>query len=171
VNLTFNSESKPLTNEDIISLERDLGLTLPVQYKQFLSQHNGGNPSLPIFRYLNTYFEPHEWSDSVIKRFFGVTNKEDPYDIRRRRFIAEDRIPSSLLPIAGDAFGNTICVGIEGEWNGKVCLYHHEYEFEPEPGEPGASFDNVFPIADDFNTFLQSLQPMERDENDENISS
>ena len=166
MNLTFDRVGKTLNHEDIAMLEKELGIVLPLQYQQFLMQHNGGHPSLPVFSYMNTYLGFNEWSSSVVSDFFRVTDKTDIYDIRRRQLIAEGRIPSPLLPIASDAFGNTICIGTEGEWLGKVYLYHHEYEFEPEPGEPETSFENVFPIADDFNTFIQSLRAMDIEEDD-----
>jgi cell wall assembly regulator SMI1 len=167
MDLLFDNVGNPLSSEDIDTLEGELGIPLPMEYRQFLLQHNGGHPSLSAFNYLNTYFDTNELAGSVIKEFFKVSDRSDIRDIRRRQLIAEGRIPTSLLPIASDVFGNTICIGTEGVWLGKVYLYHHEYEFEPELGEPTASFENVFPIADDFRSFIQSLRAIDQDDNEE----
>lgn len=40
----------------------------------------------------------------------------------------KERIPASLLPFANDGCGNQHCIGVSGEYIGKIYFWEHEGE-------------------------------------------
>jgi len=62
-----------ISNKDIEKFEKQLGYSLPEDYRQFLLKYNGGDPYLISYRsHLN------EEKETEIVCFFGIDNKFDP---------------------------------------------------------------------------------------------
>ncbi|MBI9076954.1 MAG: SMI1/KNR4 family protein [Desulfatibacillum sp.] len=131
--------------------------TLPEDYLSFLKQCNGGVPENAVFEFL----ENGKPSGSVISCFLGVFEERDTHSIGYALDIYAGRIPKELLPIADDAFGNLILMGLKKRRRGKIYFWDHELESDESTGK---YWGNVTQIAEDFSTFFQSLSPEFDDE-------
>ena len=48
-NITIYESYPPLKEDDIVAAERQLGISLPADYRNFLLKHNGGYPEPDAF--------------------------------------------------------------------------------------------------------------------------
>lgn len=139
---------RSLSEEDIGSVERQLGLKLPTHYRDFLMQYNGGRPTpraYPIEGLANNPF-------GVVQVFFGFDLDEETSNLTWIYECFQGRISANLLPIACDDGGNLICLSLWGDDAGAVVYWDHENE----SSEP--SYDNVCRIAGSFHEFLDGLR-------------
>lgn len=130
----------------IDKLEKNLAITLPSQYREFLKKYNGGYPTPDGF------FLKDKSDGSSIDRFLGIDVGEHS-NLEKYLDIYKDRIPKNLFPIAHDPGGNLIVIGLSGDTSDKIYFWDHERE--PDGYEPGMS--NVHLIADSFEEFLGCL--------------
>lgn len=105
---TYNNEA------DINNMENRYKITLPLQYKNFLRDYNGGYTS-------NTRFKIRTIS-SDIKGFFGTGNVEMSFD----SIDIQNWSIDGYLPIASDSFGNYIILSVAGIQRGKIYFWDHE---------------------------------------------
>jgi hypothetical protein len=140
----------PVSAAQLDALEDRLGTVLPPEYRAWLLRFNGGRPDPARFRYK---YERGAYTDSSVAWFFAV--HDGPYENFERKYRAfkllQRRLPEHLVPIAGDPFGNMICMSFGGEDKGKIYFWDHE----EEPAEP--SYDNCHLIADSFDEFITGL--------------
>ena len=141
----------PLGDDSIKNLEKQRGIILPKDYKEFLSKYNGGTP-----KYMNTFrlMDSNNDSDSNIDNFLGI---DHPCETLSMRYIFEffgTRVPKPLLPIARDPFGNLICICTQGDNYGKVYFWDHEDE-GMDNNEPW--WKNIYLIANSFIEFMNGL--------------
>jgi cell wall assembly regulator SMI1 len=140
----------PITEQDVLRLEQELGASFPEDYRAFLLAHNGGYPEPGDF---DIPGESVPESGSTVDWFLtleaGAHN-----DLRHELDVYRGRVPPSLLPIAFDPGGNLICLGLSGEHRGVVYFWDHELEAEEDEE---ADFRNVYFVADSFSRFLDSL--------------
>jgi hypothetical protein len=116
----LSSIHAPLSAPAQSALERfeaELRHRLPAEYRNFLLGIGGGRVHHP-------YVDPI--SELGVGSFFGLGTPEEGLDLRTNRTLTQDWIPSELLPIAGDSFGNLLCIGIAGDEAGKLFFCDHE---------------------------------------------
>src|SRR5262249_17496855 len=133
----------PLTTARLDALERQLGITLPENYKLFLLNHNGGRPK-------PNFFPIHGFERSPfgsIHYFFGINDHIKSSNVGWNYKTYNGRIPRELLPIAGDGSGNVICLSHKGVNKGFVYYWDHDAETSPP------TYDNIYLISDDFDKF------------------
>lgn len=130
--------------------ERELGIRLPDEYRDFLLAHNGGYPDPDVFTLPAGRRE-------MVDRFLGISPGRSD-DLRRYRIVYGGRLPSELLPVAHDSGGNLICLSILGEHRGMVFFWDHENE--AKEGET-PSYVNVDFVARGFAEFVKMLRPIE----------
>ncbi|REK48437.1 MAG: SMI1/KNR4 family protein [Planctomycetota bacterium] len=138
--------NEPVSEGTIRRFESALGAELPVAYRRFVLESNGGRPEPSAFRFQTTEGE----SDSLVDWFYTFAPDED-YNIHDNLNIFRDRIPTGLIPIACDPFGNQILLGVNIR-RGEVFFWDHELE----SGE-NASWDNISHVATSFHEFLTKL--------------
>lgn len=147
------AEEPPASADAIDAAEQELvakGQRLPPSYRAFLAQHDGGQPKLECFRYQ----QGAEEREGVINEFLGVRPVPPPgTNLLITAGLLRGRIPDGVLPIANDPYGNLICIDTRGGLDGPVLFWDHE--FEKEDGPPDDA--NLYPIAPDFETFLDNL--------------
>lgn len=142
------------TPEAIAQFEARRGVLLPLEYRQFLLNSNGGWPTPDVF-------EVPGWHGrgSELGVFYGI--HEDPnYQLDRKCETFEERVPPDLIPIANDAYGNNICLGWKGKRAGKIYFWDHEDELD-ENGEFVQDYRNVYLLADSLQEFLDGLTTSE----------
>jgi hypothetical protein len=136
------------TEVNIQQLENELGHRLPEDYRRFLAQTNGGRPERTRF----VIQTPDGTTDSVVDWLLTLDNREQLYTITKYRRMYEDRIPTGVVPIGCDPFGNLILLGIMARDFGYVYFWDHEKENMKEP-----TWENISNVAKSFTAFEQSL--------------
>jgi len=111
--------------------EKELGRTLPEDYRRHLLKHNGG-----IVKGVREL--------QLVHHVYGLHNGPDWAQFPDRRTIYDGRVPPRLLPIADDPCGNLICIVLNGKDRGKICFWDHECgpKGKHRISVLGANFDN-----------------------------
>lgn len=131
------------------ALEERLGVSLPSDYRAFLQKYNGGIP-------VPGGFWITEGSDgSSIHQFYGLHDGPDwlQLDIYSS---AERGIPKDLLAIGDDGVGNTICIEVSREEQGRIFFIDHDLHPFHEP----ESLAGITKIVDSFQEFLSALKEL-----------
>lgn len=153
--VTITDSEVPVVSSKLDSLEVKYAIKFPQEYRDFLLKYNGGRPNPSKFHYLEV---SGPYTDSRVDRFLAIYDGE--YDNFEWMYttlkIKQVRMPSNLVPIASDPFGNQICISVSGNDTGAVYFWDHEKEQDPRLGLPPTS-DNVFLVARSFNDFLSIL--------------
>src|SRR5262249_55045792 len=79
----------------------------------------------------------------------------------------QDRVPVWLLPVADDSFSNLFALSVREKDRGTVWFWDHENE--ADEGEPPAE-GNIRPVARDWRAFLDSLEPVDLSEIDDDVT-
>jgi SMI1 / KNR4 family (SUKH-1) len=119
-------------------------LKLPNDYKQFLLEHNGGQP-IP-------------WSNKIIETnvswLYGIHQGEYWSNLEAHIEMFEKRIPAKTLPISSDAFGNLFLLSLRKDTFGEIWFWDHENEAEKSGKK---YFDNITKAGDSFTEFIENL--------------
>ena len=67
------------------------------------------------------------------------------------------RLPSDVIPIGDDPYGNLICLGVRGGNRGAVYFWDHEDELDEE-GLSKLDYGNMYKLADGFEEFVDKLK-------------
>lgn len=145
-----------LTEEQVRDFEKQLGIELPQDYKEFMLNNNGGEPdgnwAFDFFEYNSS-----EKTSSIVKYFEKIyleeTMENDDLRAGYKALVDSEQISTNYLPIADDPFGNIIFICVGTEKHGKVFFGNSELE-DPETGYLVVSL-----IADSFTEFLEKLYP------------
>ena len=142
----------PALPEDLAEAERrlaELGHELPPSYREFLLEHDGGEPVRERF----SFDDDGAASGSLIGEFLSARPAASPrLDLVKAAGLLNERIPRGVVPIAIDQGGNFVCVDTRGGADGPVLLWDHEREAEP------ADESNLTWLAPDLAAFLDGLE-------------
>ncbi len=141
----FGNMSRPLTREDIETMESELGITLPDSFVEHYLAYNGGIPSRPYFYSEDEDVETEIQLFSPIK--YGFENRnlrtvEQKYVL----FKEKSALMSRYLPFANDYGSNQICINLD---SGEVYIVYMD---SGELDQECFQF-----LADDFAAFLDGL--------------
>lgn len=143
-----NSQTK-LTEEEIEQLESQTGISLPVDYKAFLLEHNGGEPDPSEFQTKDGKVQ------SFVSYFLPISNLVDDNLLEEIEGLSQaGQIPSNLIPIATDPADNRIVLSVEGKERGKV----YYWAWDEEDDNHIASYKYIRLIADSFDDFIRLLR-------------
>lgn len=145
----YVSEPVPVSDDDIRSLEEELGYPLPVSYRLFLKKY-GLAAGKGDTRFSNP--DNPEEVETAVDVFYGLKTG-DGYDLRENWQSFADDLPSRLLPIASGS-GGQFLLSLGGDDKGTL------YWWLPEYG-PVESTDDLEPISDSFDQFVNSLVSVE----------
>lgn len=120
---------------------------MPIRYIEFIENHNGGTPSLQVFKSEN--------NERVINCFLALSAPNSfQFSIKHHLSGYKDRYPKDMFPIASAGGGDMILIGICEHNEGKLFYWDHDFESD----ESGVDYyDNIELIADDLDMFLKSL--------------
>ena len=111
------ADKKPLsTDADISQFERSLGIILPADYRKFLQRCNGGYAGGSVW----------DFKHDVGVHHIGGFRSEAHFSLRRHCDSLRRFLPTDIIPIADDPFGNAICIGIRSASLGKIYFWDHE---------------------------------------------
>ncbi len=154
--MKLSDSGNPVSNKQITDLEEKISAKLPEKYVHFLFLNNGGYVDgffvTPTF--IETDPESHEkyYQSSNIDKFYSIDEIIEEYEANKEEPAWED----CYLPIAYDSSGNVFLLYLGADDNyGKVYFANHEM-FDPD-----TDFFVITNIADDFDTFVNSLRPFE----------
>jgi cell wall assembly regulator SMI1 len=139
-------DAGPMIDEsEIVDLERQIGDSLPSDYRAFLMRFNGGLLEPDIVDVPGFAESPTD-----VQVLFGVRRDIESSDISWNWNVYKNRIPHDFLPIASDSGGNLYCVKLAEPNKGEI-LY---MDFTGAP--------RSYRVAAAFTKFLDSLRPFER---------
>lgn len=107
------------------ALEGELGVALPDAYRAFVLRYGGTTFARRVVYPIE---EPCPWGQTgAVEQFFGLSG--DPASDLRRAALETypGRIPDETVPIAEDAGGNLVLLGVEGMVRGQVFFWDHEH--------------------------------------------
>ena len=142
---------KPISDKDLEKFEHQIGAKLPIAFREFLQKYNGGVIRPSGFRYANEGID----NFGYIRHFFSITDENEYNSLLKQFKMSQSYLPNRLLPIADDGLGNLICISIKGSDIGKIYFADHDIPEEEE--------ENLFVIADNFVSFLESLSEYTED--------
>lgn len=136
-----------LDEQRLLTLEKKIGTSLPNDYREFLIQFNGGEPSPQGFWIIENY------DGFCVHEFFGLNDGPEWLSLDRINN-SELGLPESLLPIADDGLGDYVCLKITGDDFGAIFFVDHDQH----PYEDRESFDGIIKLRESFSEFVSSLQ-------------
>ncbi|GIG55690.1 hypothetical protein Lfu02_00620 [Longispora fulva] len=143
MSVEFRRAEPPAPPEKLAELADRVGVALPDDYIEFLSQHDGGRMGN---------------NNETVKMVFGVGEVPDYASIWDALDTYDGRVPTWLIPAADDSFGNLFCLSIREQDVGSVWFWDHEQEADED--EP-ATEDNLTYKAKSWTEFLNQLRPSE----------
>ena len=152
----FEDSGQPATEDQISLLERVLGIQLPLDYRAFLRQTNGGHPEPSAFPVQSFPFDTH----ALIAWLFVLDVQGSPNDLMFNISAYSDLIPADLMPIGIDPGGSFICLAIRGENRGAIYFWD---EAERYPPGQVADYHNIYFVARSFDELLRNLTELPED--------
>ena len=166
----------PMTEDEVVEVEHDIGGKFPDAYRAFLKTYGAcvlkgesiDNPYI-VFRPLEK-IPSHISSDGkgLIEVFYGgMVSGRDSFSLKARAKFYSGRIYPKLFPIGDDGGVGQLCIGISGEFAGKIYYWDRqnealsEEEYFKDYGEPrpeDALLQNTYLVAADFLDFLNRLE-------------
>jgi hypothetical protein len=159
----------PVSETEMQGIEAVLGESVPEPYRRFVSQYG-----LSSFKE-TTVFVPTEplppdlsgSGNGLFTSFLGGACRWEVWTLSYniKMYTLRGRMPESMIPIGEDSGQGLICLGFAGPERGRVYYWARKYEMDEEDyieyyGEPNPDylFHAVFPVAPDFDDFLNRLQ-------------
>jgi hypothetical protein len=150
---------EPLTE----AFERAIGDRLPEDYRDFLIRSNGGYVGGK--RWFKGPTPEGRSADAGVHHIGGFRH-EGCFSLERHRVVYQvtnDWIPRDLIWIMDDPFGNAICLGVSGEYRGRVYFWDHE-RIPAKGGREGHAdaTANLKLLANTFAEFVAGLQDLRK---------
>lgn len=151
---------RPPTKRQIQALEDRLGRLLPDDYRRFLLKYAGWwiNAEYPVQGDCLT-------GDTQGIEVFYTVDSNDTNDIWEKYVGFLDRLSPWWLPIGHDAMGNLVVLSLHAKELGTVRFYDRSEE--ECPGGAAQRDRGLFLIARSFTGFLEALQPVELDDEED----
>jgi hypothetical protein len=140
--IEIDDSGKPVTEKRLADLERELGVKLPAQYRQFLLKFNGGMPSPDVVD-----IEGMNDSPTDVQEFFGIDASDESSDLRWIKQEFSDRVPDRMIPVACDSGNNLFCLSLSGADSGAIIYMDLRYA---EPKQ--------YIVAENFDLFLGKIR-------------
>ena len=137
-----------LSEDRLVRFENQFGLLLPVDYREFLLEYNGGRP-VPAFFWIK-----NKQDGTRVHQFYGLYDQLIPASLEARMGANRHGIPTALMPIGDDGIGNLICLGLGWTEFGRIYFLDHDLH----PAETPEGWEGITLLADSFGEFLASLQ-------------
>jgi len=154
---------RPFSNDEVVSIEQQVGATLPADYRGFLLAYGGSTFSCEV-----------DCRPTEGPLYFGWF-----YDFENLSIALEnlrETLPGSLLPIGDDAGDIVFCLGVKGNDSGRVFVYNNnfgwgsdadEYLERGDPVPDNLRYEIVKEIAASFSTFVDNMEGVDGSESAE----
>jgi len=158
--LKFEGSKIDNIEQKIKMLENQYNFEFPEIYKNFLL-----NFGSTIYLEIEAYYQPVQKSPWTPKNglhaiyiFYGF--EEDENNLIKIRNGYQDEIFNNVFPIADGNGGNEICIGVKGDFLGKIYFWDHESEENSE---------SLYLISNDFASFINELIMIEDEDDDSDL--
>lgn len=141
----FTRSFEPVSAQKIAAVERRLGVKLPPDYKQFLRTVNGGIPSPSVF-------DVPGWDVVCLDFLYGIGPERDSCDLEYEQEDLEGQVPPGLITVGLEPGGSCLLLRVSEPGIRRVFFFDRS-GFWVGPGG-----QNIFPVADSFSAFLESLR-------------
>ena len=108
----------PVSDEIIRSIEVNLDVVFPIDYRALISEHNGGRPKP------NAIDIPGR-REAVMERLLRI-DSDGGENVANTATILKSRSQGDLVPFACDPFGNLFCFKFVGKTQSAVVYWEHE---------------------------------------------
>ncbi|MDN8588364.1 hypothetical protein B2I21_27195 [Chryseobacterium mucoviscidosis] len=141
---TIYNTNEKVKLKNIEEFEAKYHVVLPVQYRDFLLEYNGGNVKPNVFKISD------DEGETALNTLYGLDINESYDELSSVFDSLYGEIPNEFISIGDDSGGNQICLGTSEEYTGKIYIFLHDIE-------PTEKMSNMFLISDSFDSFLDSL--------------
>lgn len=155
----------PTSESEIVAFEAMIRHSLPMDYRRFLLEHNGGSPRPDAFTF-NLFGRDEE---DIVMCFFPMRDLkiaevevEELGELRTWPVhcawndlqhdlvhLYQNKLDNPLLPIGTDGSGNYFCLVLSGDQKDTVLFVEHENL-------------ETYRLANNFDDFIQTLRPRKR---------
>ncbi len=158
----FRSILAPCLPEDIAAAEQQLRMKLPVDYRAFLEEWNGGSfasfpkgddfegsPAVPFVNDVDE-FGAVGWLYGVGPHWTSahLLDNRDGYAFR-------ERVPDNIIAIGEETRAPKLCISMAGDDSGKIYYWDPGVDFEE--GDNVQTYDYLNLVADCFEECWQKL--------------
>jgi hypothetical protein len=144
--VTFKHVNPPIDAQAVDEFERYLGMSLPEDYRRFLLEHNGGQPTPADF----LISAAKGWD--TVDYFLGLKAEEIILSLEEAAKHRKDHLPSNMISIGYDPGHSIICLSIQGADVGNIYFWDADFEVVGAP-----DYSNLHQLADSFDEFLSKL--------------
>ncbi len=149
--MKFLNINNPINEQIVKDFESKLNTSLPLAYRNFLLQFNGGEPEPNLFK------KNVELGYLVVNELYGINAREKSNNLEHMLEIYDGRISNNFIAIGGDPGGNQFCIGILGSFAKKIFFWDHEEEVDEDDFVDNVLPENMYFLADDFDIFINQL--------------
>ena len=143
----ITESGRPVTSDDLATVEKRFGCILPEPYARFMLRTNGGMPEPYCF----SGKRPGE--GGTVHFFYSIDGGEHTDLIDHASMLrGYHDVPKTLLPIAPTMSGDAVCIGIAPGNHGQVWFWSHDHPVREEA---------TWKLADDFDAFLATFHEAE----------
>jgi cell wall assembly regulator SMI1 len=139
----FQHTGRPLTSEDLDTVEKELGIQLPETLRSHYLRYNGGIPERKVSTapgYLG--FEVHEFDTMRYPQSATDAVFEEHY----RMLVGRGLLPSTFIPFAINGGGDPFCIStVDGG------IYFHPMDYDESRGP------RFIRLADSLEEFVEGL--------------
>ena len=151
----IDMKAAPAPEDEVDKLEQRIGHPLPDDYRKFLIACNGGFVGGSLW-----YKGVDPEGDEIEAGLHHIAGfREEPYlSINGAIDNLGGRIPSDLLYIHDDPFGNAILIGLTGDQKGRIYFWDHEEEAWDDDLDFGDDdSDGLLLLANSFTEYVAGL--------------
>jgi hypothetical protein len=146
----FNEPGPLLTEQDVAAFEKEIGTSLPDDFRVLLLANNGGYPENDCFEYGDDF-------SFVLQELYSLADILSRYEDRADPRSDSRDIPQELLVIGCSLCGDDLCLGLRAPHRDKVFWINHEYRDPDEAEEnPWLAIEELSPSFAHFMTSLTS---------------
>jgi cell wall assembly regulator SMI1 len=120
--MNFRQTSKPVDNSDLESVEHELGIIFPPEFREHYLAYNGGCPGNDIYIWPNGGRTSINIFASI--KAEGFINLEKTY---RDMVLLESYLPVGIVPFATDDGGNLFCISARQQDFGTVYYHNNDH--------------------------------------------
>ncbi len=152
--MVLTDGGKKIGIKEMSAFEKDLGVKLPEDYKDFMIESNGGMPEDDLlFDFMDEV--TNQKNTSLIQEFFIVYTKDNDESDNLKNNCQElwddQALSREMFPFGQDPAGNFLCISLKKDDYGKVYYCSHEFE----DAETGYLVQSEIAIS--FSAFLNCL--------------
>jgi cell wall assembly regulator SMI1 len=142
--IKYRTIAPPATSQDILYVESQLGIKLPIDYVLFMEVQNGGSVDFGN-RFLYDLPEAYPDPPLMLEGFLPIEELVQKHDSMKNIF------GFNLLPVGVDNFGNYVCLGLVGDQKDAIYFVDHELIDEE------TDLNLVVRVSNSFSDFVSKL--------------